>query len=599
MLRRGHLLTENKSTYRPEGHIFVDVETHVETGTKDLAAHRFRLGHALYWRRRDGSGSDTLIWHRIEDPLSFWRWVSSYARSKSRLLVISHHLDYDMLVLQAFRHLPALGWDLCHFFLEPGCKLLVWRKGNYNLTMLDNANWFKGSLADWGERGGLPKLDVDPLKASDEELEPYCRRDVEILYRLWRWWYRFLDHHDCGAWGITLPSQAFHAFRHRFLTLPVWIHAQEEVLQLEREAYHGGRCECFRQGFFTDDLFYKLDINSMYPYMMWGWRVPLALEGYQPHGTVDLLRYRLERHAVIARVALDVDVPYYPVSVESGVCYPVGKFVTVLTTPELKLALDRKWILDVMEHSWYRQGLLFRDYVRYWYTIKDRCRKREDWLQYAIVKGFLNYLYGKFGQKRSSIERLGDCDPEAFSIMQLFNSKEQRWSSIYQIAGGVFQRTQEGESYNSFPAIAAHVTATARMYLYSLVEHVGRWRVLYCDTDSLILDSSGFREFAPYLKPYQLGHFKIEAVARAVRINAPKDYSLDGHVTLKGIRRGAHWIAPDTVEQEIFPSIKGHLKAGISDTYYTMTQIKRLERVIRSGVRGDFGRIDPLEVDLL
>lgn len=574
------------------------MEAQVDDPREGWREHYFRLGWALFWRRRSGSRSDQLEWFRIESPAEFWEWVQRHVRTKTRLLLISHNVDYDLLVLRAFFHLPRLGWDLQKFYLDQGCKILNWRKGNYTLQVVDNVNWFKGQLSGWASAAGLPKLETDPLNTTADKLSTYCRRDVEILLKLWQWWYAYIAEHDCGAWGITLPSQAFHAFRHRHLKHKVWIHNHEEALALERAAYHGGRTECFRYGEFDDSLFYKLDVNSMYPFCMWSYEMPLAMRGYTEQLSLKALQYRLPRYCLVARATVNVTEPFLPYQSEDGLIYPTGRFEAVLTTPELRVALEKGWLEELGEAVWYSRGILFRDYVDYWYALKQSYREESDPLLYRLSKMLLNSLYGKFGQLNSETKEVGSCHPEDFRLTPIWDANTQQWLTEYRLGGKVFLKSRGGEAYHSFPAIAAHVTAYARLYLYKIVQAVGRDHVYYVDTDSLIVDSPGFHYFAPHLKPEMLGHLKVERIARYLKLNAPKDYQMDGHVVLKGVRPGARWLDDHTVKQEIFPTISGLLKYGRADTYATKLQVKRLERVIRSGVRLDSGRIDPYEIDL-
>ncbi len=45
------------------------------------------------------------------------------------------------------------------------------------------------------------------------------------------------------------------------------VHMKPEVIKLEIDSYRGGRNECFFIGEAHGE-FYKLDVNSMYPYVM-------------------------------------------------------------------------------------------------------------------------------------------------------------------------------------------------------------------------------------------------------------------------------------------------------------------------------------------
>lgn len=596
MHRHPHVLKPNKSTFRPRHHVFVDVESHVGLFEDNWRDHTFRLGVALYWRRRTDDRQDRIEWYDIEDIGAFWSWIESLATTKTRLLLISHNLNYDLVMLRIFEFLPKMGWELTKFYAEQSCKIFNFRKGSKTIQCVDNANWFKGALADWASVIGYPKMSVDFEDVTDDRLREYCRRDVEILYRLWLWWYTFLDENNCGAWGITVPSQAFNSFRHRFLTNKVFIHNDVEVLKLEREGYHGGRVECFRTGFFEGGVYYKLDVNSMYPYAMWCFPYPISLMGHAKEMSVRGLKYRLDRYCVMSRVTINTDVPYFPSEVEGRIVYPVGRFVTVLSTPELKVALSNGWIEEVGETTWYLKGMLFRDYVEYWYRLKTEFQQQSDFLRYSLTKLFLNSLYGKFGQQGSEMIEIGTCNPTKFEIIHVYDVTRRQWRTEYYVGGKVFLSWRTGDSYHAFPAIAAHVTAYARMYLYEMVRYVGRDSCFYCDTDSIIVGRDGFERIEPYVQPFKLGYFKVESEAEYLNIYAPKDYVLGEETKIKGVKKNAVWLDDHTLEQEIFPSIKGLMGQPVKGHYRTKRQIKRLKRTVQTGTVDDSGIVHPYHV---
>lgn len=591
--RRPHFLTPNKRKFQPTLHIFFDIESWVDDFIDNWATHHFRLGWALFWRRGGDERKDKLEWYPITDLQEFWSWVEKHTRSKTRLLLISHNLNYDLFMTKAFRILPELGWELTRFYSRPSCSIFSWRKDGRTIQCVDNVNWFKGKLKSWGKIVGYPKLDIDHQDKNDDRVSAYCHRDVEILYHLWVWWYRFSREHDFGAWGITLPSQAFLAYRHRFMTHKIYIHNDFNILKLERWSYHGGRTECFQVGVFEPGPFYKLDINSMYPWAMWTFKYPTSLRGQGKGLSLKALRYYLSKYCVIAKVSIWVDRPYFPIYKDTRIVYPIGRFETVLTTPELKIALDNGWIEEIKEAAWYMKGLIFRDYVDYFYRLKDRYKREGNGVCYRLTKLMLNSLYGKFGQLATDMEEVGVCDPGIFRVSRDYNAKIGRWATEYYIGGKIFRGVAGGEAYHSFPVIAAHVTANARIYLYKLIEAAGRENVYYCDTDSLIVNQTGYDRFEPFIRPHELGNFKIEAASNYLSIRAPKDYTLGDEERVKGVKKNAVWLDDRTIEQEIFPSIRGLLQGGETETYKTKKQIKVLKRQIYSGEVDRTGVVRP------
>lgn len=578
---------------KPTLHIFFDVETDLGLFVDNWREHTFKLGWALFWRKGEEGRKDELEWYYILNGEDFWEWVESKARSKTRLLLIAHNIEYDAFILGGFYLLPERGWTLTRFFTASQTAIYTWKKEGKTIQFVDNTNWFKGALKGWGEVVGLPKLEIDFDRAGRGELSEYCKRDVEIIYRLWKWWYDFLEEHDLGSWGITLPSQAFLAYRHRYMREKIYIHNEEEILQLERQAFHGGRTECFKVGEFTEGPFYKLDINSMYPWAMRSFLYPTSLRGQGKELSPKELRYYLSKYCVIAEVSLCCDRPFFPGSREGRIVYPVGSFDTHLTTPELKIALDAGWVEKVKRASWYTRGAIFKGYVDYFFSLKERYIEEGSLVRYHLAKLMLNSLYGKFGQLATQMEPFADCDPRTFKVVRVFDPKSFRWGSEYYIGGKVWWAHREEEAYHSFPAIAAHVTAYARVYLYKLVEAAGRENCYYCDTDSLIVNEEGYRRFEPFIRSNELGNFRLEDRQDYLYIHAPKDYVLGEEVVIKGVKKDARWLTDKMVEQEVFPSVRGLLQEGESKVYRTKKMVKVLKREVKSGVVDEEGTIIP------
>ncbi|GAJ21876.1 unnamed protein product, partial [marine sediment metagenome] len=130
-------------------------------------------------------------------------------------------------------------------------------------------------------------------------------------------------------------------------------------------------------------------------------------------------------------------------------------------------------------------------YVDKFYQLRQRFKSggRSDYDE--ICKLLLNSLYGKFGQKAEVWEKIGEASGEPDRIETCYLSGRNSPSSIRYLLGEIFECVGIEESFNSFPAIASHVTAYGRMYLYELMKQAGRENVFYCDTDSLIVNEAG------------------------------------------------------------------------------------------------------------
>lgn len=592
-MRKAHLLRENKGCSYPVRMVFFDTETvPVEIG-EGRVEHRFRLGWACFWERRPKRGRDTIEWYRIKDIREFWDWVVGKAYEKARLYLVAHNLDFDMGVTQGYRALLSRGFSLRNHWEKGLSRFYHWRQGSKSLIGIDNANIFATKLERLGESLGLSKLKVDFDAATEEELSAYCHRDVEIILKAWQRWIDFCTTEDLGNFAPTLAAQAFNAFKHRFMPVGIYIHNNVKALTLERECYKGGRTECFWIGRPPGEEFFYLDINSMYPFVMQGYPYPIRLWFYSEDVSPKRLYQLLERYLVCARVIIETEAPVFPVRYKGKTFYPVGEFEAALTTPELLYLHNVGKVKRVLAAAVYDKANIFSKYVDYFYAKRLEAKSAGDDMLSHFYKIMLNSLYGKFGQKSTKWEIIGTCEPGREGVEEVVDAKTGRRYMIRYHNGIVEHSTEEEESWNSFPAIAAHVTAYARMYLWRLIEKAGRENVFYVDTDSLFTNREGYERLVSEVDASILGKLKLEGRAEFLEIRGPKDYTFGQKTKLKGIRGEAVEVAPGVFEQEKWLGFASRLREGKLNTYIVQKQQKALRRVYAKGRIEEGGFVKP------
>jgi len=323
--RRCHWLSENKLSRRPAAVLFIDCEATIQEPTPDLQEHSYRLGVGCFCEYEEEAGLQVREWRDLPLDWDLWKWVDALAQAHNKLLIVSHNADYDARVSRAFSYLPALGYTPKTAIMGNSCTLFAWEQDKTEITFLDNLNIWRASLEALGESLGVPKLEVDFKSATDEDLLIYCRRDVEILVKLWQDWLSFLDTHDLGSFGITAAKQAFNAYRHRWLDVKIGIHNQETAASLEREAFKGGRTECFKIGKLPPGTYYKLDVNSLYAAMMQWYPYPAKLVKVVQNVRLPYLDHLLKDHLAIAEVLIETDHPIYVKRLAGRNCYPTGR----------------------------------------------------------------------------------------------------------------------------------------------------------------------------------------------------------------------------------------------------------------------------------
>ena len=575
--------------------LFVDIESFVEQVDDTRKLHTFRMAWVCYWRIREDKTNDTQKYTFFEDVDKLWDYIDSKPLNRQPCILTSHNVAYDFGNLGIFDALGNRGWELKSLYTKGLVSILRWQKGEKKLILLDNSNFFPGKLANLGEAVGYPKDDVDPLTATQEELKPYCKRDVEILVKLWEWYFEFLEAHDLGSWGPTLSSQAFHAYRHRFMPYSIWMHNNESVLAMEREAYKGGRTSVFWRGLRSDGPFYHLDVNSMYPGVMHGNLYPVKWTGFRSRLTVDGLRRAIRGCSVVARVRLKTDIPVYPVNSGGHNVYPVGEFDTTLTTPEIAFAFERHQIIKVYDVATYEQALIFDDYVDTFYKLKAHYKQTDIKPFYLMVKLYLNSLYGKFAQRKEVWEQILDCPDHWLDVRTDYNLDTGKVTPLYHFGDTTWTTYDDGESYNAFPLISAHVTAYARLKLWDLREKAGAANFYYVDTDGFIVNETGKDNLLDEMHPDRLGALKTEKVSGEIEILAPKYYRQGDNWKRKGVNEKALELEPHVYECEQFPGLRGIGRALPGTPYYSKSVVKRFGLKIYDGhVKAD-GWVTPFQ----
>jgi len=597
LTRKAHQLITTSGALRPSRAIFFDTETSKSVVSDKLYHHKLKLGVALHCRTVGKTYLKPTIEARIDNAQDFWRKATKWTSPKSKTYLIAHNLIFDLVVLDAFNILPALGWELVSFYEKGMVSIFRFKLGDRTLIGLDNGNLFRGALDRWGKLVGRPKIEIDFETCTDQELYDYCRNDVLIMVDSWVLWLDFLDRHKCGSFKVTVASTAFNTWRHRFLPSRVFIHDHKAATDLERASYKGGRTEALYQGSRDNGPFYYVDVNSMYGYVLQKHSYPSAFLGYQEQSSKEILKRRLAKYAVVADVTVEVDANYFPLKRDGHTFYPLGQFDTVLTTGELQLAQDQGWIREVRAMAWYAQQPLFEDYINYFYALRLKYAEEDNPGFKEICKYLIMSLYGKFGQMALDQELIGECDPKEVGSETVYDKGDSLPYRHIFLAGKVFRETRQGESFHSFPAIAAHVTAYARLYMGELLFSLPKHHVFYMDTDSFIVDQTGLSKIEALLDDTVLGKLKIEHESPWLTINAPKDYAMLEVTKTKGISKSAIQLSANRYRQEQWVRLAGMLALGDVSSYLVRTVDKEQRRIIHSGEVLRSGWVKPFMLD--
>jgi hypothetical protein len=580
----------------PQKFIFVDTETEREDVDRRMIKNTLKLGHAIYWQREKGGRAEILEDYPFDNAFDFWQWAAGKVHARETVYIFAHNVAFDFLVLDGFRLLPCVEFTLQSLYYRFTTAVLRFAFGNKRMVISDTMNYFQVPLEKLGASVGLPKGEINFEKATLEELRSYCKRDAEIIYTAVRNLVNETASRSLGSFKVTASGLAASAYRHTFMKHEIVTCHIPEVVAFEKDAYTGGVVAVNRLVAPGREGVYKLDFNSMYPSVMVGNNFPVRLVELIEAPTFDLFEMFLRMYLVVGRVRLNASHPYYPLKTPSGTIYPLGDFVTTLTTPLLRHALEHGEIVEVEKIAVYNKKPIFDDYVNFMHSQRLDAKANGDEALNQFYKMMSNSLYGKFAQTRTESKRISDAPPNTFAVYDAIDPVTREYWKELHAGGSVTFIYERGEAEYTSYAIAAHVTDYARLKLFKTMEVAGRDNVFYSDTDSLIVNGAGYAALGPLIDADRLGALKVEDEGRLFVGFSKKDYTLGDTAKRKGFNPHAK-----RLEGNVFQSFEnvrfyGAARRDLSGGAFWHIINKRYDPYLRSVEIGTDGDVQPLSL---
>ena len=409
----------------------------------------------------------------------------------------------------------------------------------------------------------------------------------------------FIDRHNLGSVKWSASAQSLTAYRTRFLTKEIESHQVEEVRVLERESYFGGEFRCFRLGETKEQVFH-LDVNSLYPAVMRGRLYPWKLKRWYSREEWQPLPLPFEASEAVAEVFISTDGEEYLKRLGDDPMPVTGNFSTILTGPELTKAVERGHVLGFRRWSTYEMADVFSNYVDQIYALRRRCEaaSRKDFAHFA--KMLLNCLYGKFGQRGSSLIYRDDKHaPIEFGEWRVCKaSTGERWRYVV-LGGDVYEQVKRKELRSSFPVLSSWIAAAARERMRDLRTVAGLDATIYQAVDSLIVTEPGFERLKSYclLDQTALGKLKIQATALGVKIHGHGWYQIGERQVLPGRKREVAVNTKNGYRQTQFTGLRSSLFTPPDDVVWSSKRFVRFPEAFKRGTVTPEGLVKPLHLD--
>jgi len=584
-------------TGAPEKWLFLDTET-TEQLIDCRRVHVFKIGWSCYVDRSKPKGQGRERWRFWDDSDKLNAYIETLAVKEDEILLAGHNIFFDLQACGFFEYFTRTGWQVNWLYDKGLTYILRIVRDKTVIIIASTTNWFNFSLARLGEMVGLNKIEIDFDQCTPAELKRYCRRDVAILIKSVDYLIDFIQRHDLGRLALTRGAQAFTAYRHKYMDIPIYVHKEERIKEFERKAYFGGRTEAFFLGQVRGGPFVSLDVNSMYPHVMREQRYPVELVEYGERRSLDNLAEISTKYGIIVEAEIETPEPVFAVRYNGKTVFPTGHFIAHLCTGGFRYAFERNYIRKVHFYSIYRMDRIFTRWVDELYALKVKYTKEDNQPMLILVKAMLNSLYGKFGQRMIKSDMYTDTGTDHYSREEVLCIDTGDIVVITRMLNTEIVQYSEGEGVFSVPSIAAHVTEYARLYLWDIIKRVGPDKVLYCDTDSVKIRKKDMDPLMDMIDSQALGKLKIENETHQLYIGGAKSYRTEESRHIKGIPKMAVEVEPGVFEYTSFARQPTLLRKR----QITGVELKEMKRTLTErydkGKKLPNGKVIPYEFSL-
>ena len=586
------LFTPLTSAKVPKLMLFTDTETAADK--KDVTnTQLFTLGWIFVWRSADEPVKASVTAEFFTDAQKYCEYFEEVAKKHQNIMIYGHNIFFDLQCAGFFKYFTDHQWQL-EWVYDKGMTYILRIVNNKTRIMaVSSTNYFDCSLKELGQLIRMEKKEIVFGKCTPAQLKAYCYRDTEIVMHAMWYYIDFIRAHNLGKLALTKSSQALVAYRSRFMHTKIYIHSEETVFDLERKAYFGGRTEAFRIGKVAGDDFLILDINSMYPYVMSKYKYPSKLlcmtEGEDLHKYTNFLG----GYGLIAEVDLDTPEPAFALRYKKKLIFPTGQFRTFLTTEGLKYAVKQGYVKKIYRGAFYRMEDLFSDYVKYFRALREEYQEDHNRVMAKLCKYMHNTLYGKWAEKEILTDMTDNDTGIDYLHREIWDGVNGGWWLETYLMNKIVMQHHGGEGYHSFPAIAAHITENARLVLWDIIKMIGPDRVLYSDTDSVIIHNKDLEVIQGLLSETELGGLKVQDRFKSLQIGGAKNYRTGEVRHIKGIPAAAEEISPGVFRYDSFQRQNACMRDG-QITGVQVTQVTRtLSHKYDKGMVTKEGRVKP------
>lgn len=611
-----HYLRANESEWTPPCLVALDTETRQVGDDTDVQGLRCWAASRVD-RPKGRSAPDSRVDADGTDTAGLARILDEWTRGRPTIWVYAHNLGFDLAVTRLPVLLGDLGWTVTDFAVDGRAPWMRLTKGRKHITLADSWSWISRKLETIAPEVGIIK---PPLPADDDSPQSWldrCHADVDILLammsQLMDWWQTT----GRGRWSVTGAASGWNAFRHTSNPFRIVIDPDPDGVEWDRKAIYGGKRYVNRVGRLTPGGYLEVDFERAYTVVARD--LPVPTQRMRAFASLALNDTRVDsaRWGIIAECEIETDTPRWPKRDAGRVWYPVGRFTTILASPDIVDARDRGCLLSIGPGYTYRLAPSMHAWASWCIDVADNAAGDVPGVVSMAAKQWGRSVIGKWAQRQFGRVTLGAAPTTGWGYEQAWMANTHQRASLVDISGQRYMCFPDGDGENAFPAVLAFIESYVRVRLNLAISAVGSHGFVQCDTDGILVGAVELLGRARRKETFTdaardntdvvsviLGRIseltapltlRVKATYRRVEIIGPQHMRLDETRRFSGVPGKGEELADGRIGAWVWPKLAHQMARGDPRGFVREYRKYVIPRALASGWVDATGRVLPVE----
>jgi hypothetical protein len=418
-----------------------------------------------------------------ETPAELANVLTAAAQITGDVWAFAHNAGFDLTVTSLPMVLAGWGWEPVFVNIGEETCVFVMKKDGAKLTITDTWSWLRCGLQTAAKDVGMRKV---KLPEEDDSLAAWhyrCAHDVQILDRLVAdlldWW----DGQTLGGFAVTGASCGWRSLRAHIEPKSILVGSEDPRTGFEREAIYGGRKEVWQVGRTKGKWVEDWDLvgahlttvaKHLLPVM------PTRATSFSPPPSPYAAPYGM---GAVCRVKITTRVPVAPLRLGDDVWWPVGEFITTITTPELAEVIKHADKVEILGAQWYMLGDALQAWGEWCLALQASPDSEVPRVVKRVAKGWGRAVPGRFALRSSKLIREAPATHLGWALEtgHDLDTGDKLETITYAGVARTYRKDQDGADVS--PVVLAFVEGYVRAAMSQTLWDRDPAGLLQCNTD--------------------------------------------------------------------------------------------------------------------